>query len=116
MALVGCAGGHILSQYGTAASKVIKTSCRGEYRVSEKDGKLLVSAYAVSEAYHSACESPPPGRTGIPYEFVAVQFLQESNRPRCVITAGERLELLHSEFAFICPPTRPSPATTPKKS
>jgi hypothetical protein len=115
MALSGCAGGYILSHYGTTASKVVKTSCRGEYRVSEKDGKLLVSAFAVSEAYHSACESPPPGRTGIPYEYAAVQFLQESNRPLCVITAGERLELLHSEFAFTCPTAPAPPAVASKK-
>jgi hypothetical protein len=114
VALSGCAGGYIMSQYGTAASKVVKTSCGGEYRVSEKGGKLLVSAFAVSEAYHSACESPPPGRTGIPYEFAAVQFFQESKRPLCVITAGERLELLHSEFAFTCPPAPPAAASKKK--
>jgi hypothetical protein len=107
--LSGCAGGYILSQYATAGNKVVKTSCRGEYRVSEKDGKLLVSTYAASELYHSACGSSPPGRTGIPYEFAAAQYLQESNRPLCKITSGQQLELLHSEFAFSCPPA-PEPA------
>ena len=63
--LSGCAGGYILSHYGTAANKVVKTSCGGDYRVSEKDGKLLVSAYAATELYHSICEfsaAQPDGR------------------------------------------------------
>src|SRR3954454_22504035 len=102
-ALSGCAGGYILSQYATAANKVVKTSCGGDYRVSGKDGKLLVSAYAATELYHSICDSPPRSRTGIAYEFAAKQYLDESNRSECAITAGQRLELLHSEFAFTCP-------------
>ena len=57
--LSSCAGGYILSHYGTAANKIVKTSCGGDYRVSEKDGKLLVSAYAATELYHSVCDSAP---------------------------------------------------------
>ena len=113
-ALSGCAGGYILSHYATATNKVVKTSCGGDYRVSEKDGKLLVSAYAASELYHSICDAPPRSRTGVAYEFAAKQYLDESNRSQCVITAGERLELLHSEFAFTCPAAPPTPSSAKK--
>jgi hypothetical protein len=111
--LSGCAGVYITSTYATATNKVVRTSCRGEYKVSEKDSKLLVSAYALSEMVHSACAEPEASTTGVPFEYAAVQYLAETNRSQCRITTGERLEALHSEFTFVCPPApaaKPGPA------
>jgi hypothetical protein len=113
LGMAGCAGPYIVSHYGGTANKVITTTCRGQYKVSETDGKLLVSPYAATELYHSACAEPQPGSTGVAYEYAAVQFLKESNRSQCRITGGERLELLHSEFSFTCPAA--PPAATSKK-
>jgi hypothetical protein len=111
--LSGCAGVYITSTYATATNKVVRTSCRGEYKVSEKDSKLLVSAYALSEVVHSACAEPQASATGVAFEYAAVQYLAETNRPQCRITAGTRLETLHSEFTFVCPP---APAAKPGPS
>jgi hypothetical protein len=115
VALPGCAGVYITSTYATATNKIVRTPCGGDYKVSERDSKLLVSAYALSEMVHAACAEPQAGATGVPYEHAAALYLAESNRPQCRITSGERLEALHSEFSFICPAApaaKPTPAQT----
>jgi hypothetical protein len=114
--LPACAGPYILYEYGTAGSKVVETRCGGKYRVTERSGRLLVSAYAVSEVYHGVCATTQPSVTGLRYEHVATQYLTEANRAQCRIAAGEELEPLHSEFTFECPaaPVLP-PAQSPAR-
>ncbi|HEY8381967.1 MAG TPA: hypothetical protein VIL09_07455 [Microvirga sp.] len=114
--LAACAGPYILYEYSSAGSKVVETRCGGKYRVTERSGRLLVSAYAASELYHGVCATTEPGATGLRYEHVATQYLAEANRAQCRITAGDELEPLHSEFTFECPaPPVAPPAQTPTR-
>src|SRR5215213_11996982 len=110
MALSGCSAVHIMGEYGGTLGHEVRLSCRRTYRVHEKADKLLVVAFSASEAAGAACHAlqigPKPEQTehSVRYWETAEAYLVRKTNQRCIISGGQELELLHSEFTFACTP------------
>lgn len=89
----------------------VTTRCGGSYQVFHHAGeqRVLVAAYAVSEAYKSVCEwrdprPVVPSTTGVRHEEAVTEyFARTSGLQGCRITRGVAITALHSEFTFTCP-------------
>ncbi|PVE24126.1 hypothetical protein DC522_12615 [Microvirga sp. KLBC 81] len=109
-ALSGCSAAYIIGEYGQSSGHEIRLSCRRTYRVHEKADKLLVTAFAASEAAGAACramlteDAPESTEHPIRYWDAAEAYLTDKKIQRCMISGGRELELLHSEFTVACVP------------
>lgn len=105
--------GESLSDYVGVGFTNVKTLCGGGYQVYQQpvNGRLLVAAYAISEAYKRSCEARngrvvSPGRTGVRYEDAAMEYIAATPSLKgCTIVSGTQITELHSEFVLSCPAT-----------
>jgi hypothetical protein len=103
--------GGSLSDYVGVSFANVETRCGGGYQVYRQpvNGRLLVAAYAVSEAFKSACEArrgaqPIPSRTGVRYEEAALEYIAATpSMTGCMLVSGTEITSLHSEFVVACP-------------
>jgi len=103
--------GGSLSDYVGVSFTNVETRCGGGYQVYRQpvNGRLLVAAYAVSEAYRSACEArrgaqPVPGGIGVRHEEAALQYIATTPSMKgCTLVSGTEITGLHSEFVVSCP-------------
>src|SRR4051794_27223558 len=103
--------GGSLSDYVGVSFTNIETRCGGGYQVYRQpvNGRLLVAAYAVSEAFKSACEArrgdqPIQSRTGARYEEAALEYIAATPSMKgCTLVNGTEITRLHSEFVVACP-------------
>ncbi len=122
-ACVSSDGGSLSHYVGTAKVNV-ETRCGGGYQVFRygDEQRVLVAAYAISQAYKSACERYNPGPatlgiTGARYEEAVTEYFAKTPALKdCRITGGTNITPLHSEFTFSCPPApAAAPAPQPPK-
>jgi hypothetical protein len=103
--------GGSLSDYVGVSYTNIETRCGGGYQVYRQpvNGRLLVVAYAISEAFKSACEARRgaelvPTKTGVRYEEAALEYIEKTPGMKgCTIVSGTEITRLHSEFIVACP-------------
>lgn len=103
--------GASLGDYVGVSYTNVETRCGGGYQVYRQpvDGRLLVAAYAISEAVRSACMArrgapPMPSRTGVRYEEAALEYIATTPSMKgCTLVSGTEITGLHSEFVVSCP-------------
>jgi hypothetical protein len=84
-----------------AIKRTVSDSCGRGYEVYEKEGRLLVMAYAVNEAANAYCVAQGSSETR--YRPAALAYLGAARKDQhCVLGAGRELSALHSEFNFAC--------------
>ena len=106
-ATAGCSSISGVGAYSVALSKAVTFGCHRGYTVYEKDNKLLVMAYPVSEVVGAACTAftqagSSPTSEPIRYQAAAERYLEAKERQSCRITDALVLTRFHSEFRFIC--------------
>ncbi len=108
-----------LAHYWGVPSVNVATRCGGGYRVFryKDEPRILVSAYAISNVYKSACERNGPvaqGVTGVSHEEAASAYIGETPSLKgCRVTGGTSITPLHSELTLDCPA---APAPRPNTS
>jgi hypothetical protein len=103
--------GGSLSDYVGVSYANVSTACGGGYQVYRQpvNGRLLVVAYAASEARQSFCQSwrgePSVSPvTGARHEEGAVEYIATTPALKgCTLVSGIELTSLHSEFTIACP-------------
>ncbi len=103
--------GGSLSDYVGVGVTNVATSCGGGYQVYRQpvNGRLLIVAYAVSEARQSFCQSwrgePSVSPvTGVRHEEAAVEYIAKTPAMKgCALVSGTEITRLHSEFTIACP-------------
>jgi hypothetical protein len=124
-ALAGCAStpkGGSLSDYVGVGYGNVATACGGGYQVYRQpvNGRLLVVAYAASEARQTFCQSwrgePSVSPvTGVRHEEAALEFIATTPAMKgCTLVSGIEITRLHSEFIVACP-AAPGSATISAK-
>jgi hypothetical protein len=125
LSVAGCASqprGGSLSDYVAVGSTNVTTHCGGGYQVYRQpvNGRLLVAAYAVSEARQTFCQSyrgePSVAPiTGVRHEEAAVEYIAHTPAMKgCTLVSGSEITPLHSEFIVACP-AAPGTATITAK-
>jgi hypothetical protein len=113
-ALAGCAStpkGGSLSDYVGVGSVNVATACGGGYQVYRQpvNGRVLVAAYAASEARQTFCQSwrgePSVSPvTGVRHEEAVTEYIAKTpGLTGCTIVSGVEITRLHSEFVIACP-------------
>jgi len=100
-----------LAHYVGTPGVNVETRCGGGYQVFRygAEERVLVAAYAVSQARKSVCEQYRPGPpvanvTGLAHEeAVREYFTKVPQLKNCRITGGTGITPLHTEFTFSCP-------------
>jgi hypothetical protein len=117
VALSACASsrsnpqGGSLSDYVAVSYTNVTTTCGGGYQVYRQpvNGRVLVVAYAASEARQSICQSwrgePSVSPiTGARHEEAVVEYIATTPSLKgCTVVSGVEITSLHSEFTIICP-------------
>jgi len=125
LSAAGCASeprGGSLSDYVAVGYTNVATHCGGGYQVYRQpvNGRLLVVAYAVSEARQTFCESyrgePSVSPvTGVRHEEAALEYIAKTPAMKgCTLVSGLEITRLHSEFIVACP-VAPGTATITAK-
>jgi hypothetical protein len=101
LALSGCMVAEIMDYGVKSSAKSVTDRCGRGYTVYEKDGRLLVMAYAIAEAAGGFCQVADA--TGVRYEAAAAEYLAVAkNKQQCTLGNGRELSPLHTEFTFSC--------------
>ncbi len=103
--------GSSLSDYVAVTYTNVTTTCGGGYQVYRQpvNGRVLVAAYAASEARQSVCQSwrgePSVSPvTGVEHEEAAVEYIATTPALKgCTVVSGTKITRLHSEFTIACP-------------
>jgi hypothetical protein len=114
--------GGSLSDYVAVGYTNVATACGGGYQVYRQpvNGRLLVVAYAASEARQTFCqswrgESSVSPVTGVRHEEAALEFIATTPTMKgCTLVSGIEITRLHSEFIVACP-AAPGSATISAK-
>jgi hypothetical protein len=87
----------------------VTTSCGGGYQVYRVGGeqRLLVAAYAVSQAYKAMCEDSRGAAAARPGFAEAVgEYIEKApDLKGCTIASAVEITPLHTEFTLACPAT-----------
>lgn len=85
----------------------VQTSCGGGYQVYRVAGeqRVLVAAYAVSQAYKSMCENSRGSASAKPgfEEAVAEYITKAPDLKGCRIASAVQISALHTEYTLACP-------------
>jgi hypothetical protein len=111
-AVGACSTPYLLTEWGSVQPTSIPLVCgNGGYDVRTKDSRILVTAYAVTEAIRSCGTTVASAPASARYQDAAAEFLVRTGKPQCRINSGREIDQLHSEFTFTCPKVLDAPMT-----